>query len=94
VDVPLITDRHSSRCRLKVSLESIVLRISILLLRDRDDDDDDDDRSRFSDSGWTTSPKSSLVDELWPSAEAVAAVAAAINVRNTFRGMDAVMTKY
>ena len=90
MDVPLITDRHSSRCRLKVSLESIVLRISILLLRDRDDDDDDDDRSRFSDSDWTTSPKSSL----WPSAEAVAAVAAAINVRNTFRGMDAVMTKY
>jgi hypothetical protein len=99
VDVPLTTDRHSSRCRLKVSLASMVLRMSKLLLRDRDDDDDDDEEeegrrsTRFSDSDWSTSPMSSLADELWPSAAAAAAVAAAINGRNTFRGMDAAITK-
>ena len=96
MDVPLTTDRHSSRCRLKVSLASMVLRMSKLLLRDRDDDEEEEEgrrSTRLSDSDWSTSPMSSLADELWPSAAAAAAVAAAINGRNTFRGMDAAITK-
>ena len=73
--MPLIVEcKHSSRWRLKVSLESMDLSISSLSLSDReeeddavDDDDDDEEeegRRSFSDSDCTTSPMSSRADEL------------------------------
>lgn len=70
--MPLIVEcKHSSRWRLKVSLESMDLSISSLSLSDREEDDDavDDDeeeegRRSFSDSDCTTSPMSSRADEL------------------------------
>ena len=70
--MPLIVEcKHSSRWRLKVSLESMDLSISSLSLSDREEDDDavDDEeeeegRRSFSDSDCTTSPMSSRADEL------------------------------
>lgn len=70
--MPLIVEcKHSSRWRLKVSLESMDLSISSLSLSDReeeddavDDDDEEEGRRSFSDSDCTTSPMSSRADEL------------------------------
>ncbi len=70
--MPLIVEcKHSSRWRLKVSLESMDLSISSLSLSDREEEDDavDDEeevegRRSFSDSDCTTSPMSSRADEL------------------------------
>lgn len=70
--MPLIVEcKHSSRWRLKVSLESMDLSISSLSLSDREEEDaavDDEEevegRRSFSDSDCTTSPMSSRADEL------------------------------
>ena len=67
----IVECKHSSRWRLKVSLESMDLSISSLSLSDReeeddavDDDDEEEGRRSFSDSDCTTSPMSSRADEL------------------------------